>query len=191
MNAHDESRKTHDELQAEVERLRREVTHLEAAQLARRRVQGLLTSERDSFREVFDGSPVPQVWLDRSGRSLRLNKAAQAILGVDNPPSDFTVFNDPQLIMLGIPPYFERALSGETVRVPAHVFNPARTHYNAPDVDLTVETVLYPLAGDVGGQPTVVVQFFDVSARAAAEAEVRRLRDELAQAKTAEDGPDR
>ncbi|WP_243361910.1 PAS domain-containing protein [Fundidesulfovibrio terrae] len=191
MHTHDESRKSHEELQAEVERLRREVTHLEAAQLARRRVQALLTSERDSFREAFDGSSVPQVWLDRSGRVLRLNRVAQAMLGVDIPPSDFTVFNDPQLIMLGVPPYFERALSGETVRVPAHVFNPARTHYSAPDVDLTVETVLYPLAGDVSGQATVVVQFFDVSALAAAEAEVRQLRDELSRMKAAPHDTDR
>ena len=191
MQTRDESRKSREELLAEVERLRREVTHLEAAHLARRRVQALLTSERDAFREAFDASPVPQVWLDRGGATLRLNRPAQAMLGADTAPSGFTIFNDPQLIMLGVPPYFERALAGETVRVPPHVFNPSRTHFGAPDKDLTLETVLYPLADGEGGAPTVVVQFFDVSALACAEAEIRRLRDAFSRAGTAGDAADR
>ena len=185
----DEIRKSREELLAEVERLHREVSHLEAAALARRRVQTQLAEERDSFREAFDASPIPQVWHDNDGSVLRVNRAAQAMLGVDMPPRDFTVYNDPQLVLLGVPEYFKRALTGETVRMPRHVFNASQTHGEAPDADISLETVLYPVFWDVDSVRTVVVQFFDLSAQARAEAEAARLRELLGQAAIPDNGP--
>ena len=161
-------------LQAEIERLRQALRQLEAADAVRRRAQARLQAECDAFRIVFDESPVMQVWFDREGRILRVNKAAQAAAGVEHPPQDFSVFNDPQLIMLGVPGYFEQALAGATVRMPRYVFNVSKTHQPAQDTDMTLETVLYPVFGPDGAVDSVVVQHFDVTDLARAEEAARR-----------------
>ncbi len=175
MDPHDHHRLSHDDLLAEVERLRREVIHLEAAAAARKRVKTQLERERDAYRAVFDECPIIQVWIDREGRVLRGNKVAQALVGMESSPREFTIMNDPQLIMLGVPEYFARALAGETVRMPRYVFNTSKTHATGRDLDLVLETVLHPVFGEDGAVHSVVVQHFDVSALDAAQREVARL----------------
>ena len=163
---HDFSHKSREELLLEIERLKRDVCHLEAAELARRRVQDKLTSECNAFQAAFDLSPVPQLWHDRQGRTLRLNKAAQTLLGMETPPPEFTIFNDPQLVLLGVPEYFKRVLAGETVRVPKHAFNPGKTHSGAPKADRTMASVMYPVFSSNGEVTSVVTQLFDLKALA-------------------------
>lgn len=164
---HDFSQRSREELLLEVERLKRDVCHLEAAALARRRVQDKLVSECNAFRAAFDLSPVPQFWHDREGSTLRLNKAAQTLLGMEMPPPEFTVFNDPQLILIGVPKYFEKVLAGETVRVPRHAFTPSKTHPEAAGMVLTMASVMYPVFSPSGEVTSVVTQLFDLKALAA------------------------
>jgi PAS domain-containing protein len=163
---HDFSHKSREELLQEVERLKRDICHLEAAELARRRVQDKLVSECNAFRTAFDLSTVPQLWHDREGRTLRINKAAQALLGVETTPPEFTVFNDPQLILIGVPEYFNRALAGETVRVPKHAFTPSKTHTGAPGEKLMMASVMYPVLSPSGEVTSVVTQLFNLKALA-------------------------
>lgn len=165
-----------DALLAEIERLRADVAALEAALFASRHVAAGITRERDAFRAAFDDSPIMQIWFGREGEALRLNKAAAAAAGLGGPPPDITVFNEPVLIMMGVPAYFEKALAGETVRMPRYAFNPSHIHLGAPDVTFMLETVLHPVFGSDGGVTGVVVQHFDVTALDAAEKEAGRLR---------------
>jgi hypothetical protein len=164
---------------AEIARLRRELVCQEAAAVASRHVVRQMTKERDAFRAAFDDCPLMQVWCDASGRVLRVNKAASAALGGMQAPPDMTVFNDPQLIMLGVPAYFERALAGEAVRMPRYSFNTSKTHLGAPDVDIVLETMLYPIFGPDGAVDSVVVQHFDMSVQDRAEKEAARLKAAL------------
>jgi len=170
---------THEECLLEIARLRRELACSEAASMALRRVMVQTARERDAFRAVFDECPVPQVWIDRLGRPLRLNKAAGVAMGGVQAPPDMTIFNDPQLIMLGVPKYFEAALAGETVRMPRYVFNVSKTHQGAPDENLTLETLLFPVFGPDGNVDSVVVQHHDLTALARAEDEAASLREVL------------
>ncbi|MBI4805154.1 MAG: hypothetical protein HY795_07955 [Desulfovibrio sp.] len=163
---HDYAHKSREELLREVERLKRAVCHLEAAELARRRLHDKLFVECNAFRAAFDLSPVPQFWHDREGRTLRLNKAAQNLLGMETPPPEFTVFNDPQLVLIGVPEYFKRVLAGETVRVPKHAFTPSQTHTGALEKKLMVASVMYPVFSPEGGVTSVVTQLFDLKALA-------------------------
>jgi PAS domain-containing protein len=163
-------------LQAEIERLRAEVAALDAALFANRHVTAGITQERDAYRAAFDGNPVMQIWLDRHGGILRINKAAMTAAGLDGLPSGMTVFNDPVLIMLGVPAYFEKALTGQTVRMPRYAFNPSHIHLGAPDAALMLETVLHPVFGSGENVTGVVVQHFDMTALDAAEKEAARLR---------------
>lgn len=165
-----------DALQAEIERLRADVAALEAALFANRHVTARITQERDAYRAAFDANPVMQIWLDLDGSILRLNKAALAAAGLDAPPPGMTVFNEPVLIMLGAPAYFEKALAGQTVRMPRYALNPSHIHLGAPDVTLMLETALHPVFGSDATVTGVVVQHFDVTALDAAEKETARLR---------------
>lgn len=167
-----ETASTLQELQAENERLRRELDSLRAADALRRKSRALLEAERNAFRAVFDESPIMQVWFDRNGKVLRANKAAQAVAGSEYPPQDFTIYSDPQLIMLGVPDYFDKALTGQTVCMPRYAFNASRTHEPAPDVDRILETVLYPVFAANGTVDSVIVQHFDVTDLAHAQAQV-------------------
>ncbi|WP_243439186.1 PAS domain-containing protein [Fundidesulfovibrio soli] len=164
---------TREELEAENERLRQALKQLEAAEAVRKRAHARLQAECEAFRSVFDESPVMQIWFDREGRVLRVNKAAMAAASLDQPPQDFSVFTDPQLIMLGVPGYFRQALAGTTVRMPRYVFNAHRTHGPAQDLDMVLETVLYPVFGADGAVDSVVVQHFDVTELARAQEAAR------------------
>jgi len=172
--------KTREECLLELARLHRELACSEAASMALRRVMVQTARERDAFRAVFDECPLPQVWVDRTGRPLRMNRACVAAMGDVKASPDMTIFNDPQLIMLGVPQYFEAALAGNTVRMPRYVFNVSRTHQGAPDVDLTLETLLFPVFGPDGSVDSVVVQHYDLTALARAEEETASLRAALA-----------
>lgn len=172
--------KTREECLLEIARLRRELACSEAASMALRRVMVQTSKERDAFRAVFDECPLPQIWVDRQGRPRRVNKACAAVMGDAKVSPEMTVFNDPQLIMLGVPQYFEAALAGETVRMPRYVFNVAKTHLGGTDQDLTLETVLIPVFGPDGSVDSVVVQHYDLTALARAEDEAASLRAELA-----------
>lgn len=172
--------KTREECLLEIARLRRELACSEAASMALRRVMAQTSRERDAFRAVFDECPLPQIWIDCQGRPRRVNKACVAAMGDVKASPEMTVFNDPQLIMLGVPQYFKTALAGETVRMPRYVFNVGKTHLGGPDLDLTLETVLFPVFGPDGGVDSVVVQHHDLTALARAEDEAARLKTALA-----------
>lgn len=171
---------THEECLLEIARLRRELACSEAASMALRRVMVQTSKERDAFRAVFDECPLPQIWVDRQGRPRRVNKACAAVMGDTKASPEMTVFNDPQLIMLDVPQYFEAALAGEIVRMPRYVFNVAKTHLGGPDQDLTLETVLFPVFGPDGTVDSVVVQHHDLTALARAEDAAASLRAALA-----------
>lgn len=170
---------TREECLLEIARLRRELACSEAASMALRRVMVQTSKERDAFRAVFDECPLPQIWVDRQGRPRRVNKACAAAMGDAKASPEMTIFNDPQLIMLGVPKFFEAALAGETVRMPRYVFNVSRTHQGAPDENLTLETMLFPVFGPDGSVDSVVVQHHDLTALVRAEDEAASLREVL------------
>lgn len=168
-------------LRAEVARLREELKRRDAADAASRLVTARLRAERDAYRNAFDNAPDIQVWCDLKGRLIRCNKATMAAVGDGEIPPDFTVLNDPQLIVLGIPELFARAATGETVAMPRYPFNVANTHGGGPDEDLWLETLLQPVFGESGMVESVIVHHRDVTAEVRAENELKaltRARDE-------------
>ncbi len=175
--------------QSELPRLREDLARARASEAAARLVIEKLQAERDAFRLAFDNAPFMLVWCDRKGRALRLNRATRTAMDDHEPLPDFNVYNDPQLIMLGVPEFFDRALAGETVHMPRYVFNVSKTHLGAPDKDIHMETSLYPVFADDGTVDSVVVRHDDVTALALAERELERLRSLLAAAGV-DAGPD-
>lgn len=147
-------------LLAENERLRRTVRNMEAADALRRESYARLAAECDAFRAAFDDNPVMQLWCDSQGRVLRANKSLQSAMGMEAPPQGYTVFTDPQLIMLGVPRYFKQALQGSVTRIPRYTFNPSKAHGTGLDADFTMETVIHPVFGPDGRVESVVVQHF-------------------------------
>ena len=160
---------------AEFGRMRQEISCLQAQNQACRRVAAMCEHELQAFMTAFDNSPIPQSWYDRDGKFLRASKAGLMPHIRESVPAEYSIFNEPVLIMLGIPALFKRALQGETVRMPRYRFNPSSMSLNAPDRDYVLETVMLPVTGSDGQVTSVIVQHYDLTALDQAEREIRRL----------------
>lgn len=180
MDSHGLMLLSHDDLAEEVSRLRTVVKSLGASETARRRIKDQLLQERNILRSLFDLSPHPIIWLDVKGRFLRANQAALAALVPAQPSAEHSLLSDPQFAALGLKQVFAKVLTGDIMRLPRHRFNPSRTHPGAPNVDLYLETVLYPVEDASGVVHSVLLMHVDVTELARAESTVRELRASLA-----------
>lgn len=180
MDSQDPLLLSHDALVDEVSRLRRELKALEPSEAARRRIKDQLILERNALRALFDLNPNPIIWLDTQGRLLRANRAALACIDHDDTPAAFSVLTDPQLKALGVGEAFAKVLQGATMRMPRHRFNPSLSHPGAPDMNLWLETVLFPVMGANETVDSVVVMHENVTELAQAQREVTELRTLLA-----------
>lgn len=95
-----------------------------------------LQRERDATREaempfasLFEASPIPTAIYRSDGILVAVNSGACAMLGVsaDAVLGKFNVWTDPHSIEMGYAGAFERALHGETTRLPANSFEPAKS----------------------------------------------------------------
>jgi len=180
MDSQDPLLLSHDDLADEVSRLRMVIKSLVASETARRRIKDQLIQERNVLHSLFDLNPHPTVWLDVQGRLLRANQAALACLHPAQPSTEPSSLADPQLAALGVREVFGKVLAGATLRMPRHRFNPSRSHPGAPDVDLFLETVLFPVENANGDVDSVVVMHMNVTELAKAESAVQQLRASLA-----------
>jgi PAS domain S-box-containing protein len=83
-------------------------------------------SQELRYRELFQQAPVSLQILAPDGRTLRVNKAWEALWQIREGTDlhrfilgDYNVLSDPQLVASGIAAYLRRALAGEAVEIPA------------------------------------------------------------------------
>jgi PAS domain S-box-containing protein len=84
-------------------------------------------SSETRFRELFEQAPTSIQILAPDGRTLRVNKAWEALWQIhEGTPlhahilsADYSLLTDAQLIATGIVAYLQRALKGESVEIPA------------------------------------------------------------------------
>jgi PAS domain S-box-containing protein len=88
-------------------------------------------SSETQFRELFEQAPTSLQILAPDGRTLRVNKAWQALWQIDaGTPlhtfilsADYSLLTDPQWVASGIADYLKRALHGESVEIPAAYYD--------------------------------------------------------------------
>jgi diguanylate cyclase (GGDEF)-like protein/PAS domain S-box-containing protein len=84
------------------------------------------------FATLFEQAPFSLQLLSSDGRTLQINKAWEAMWRVREDDGlkeyvlgEYNVFSDPQLAAKGITEYLHRAFAGESVSIPAILYDPA------------------------------------------------------------------
>jgi len=131
------------------------------------------------YRELFHQAPVSLQILAPDGRTLRVNKAWEALWQIQagTPLHGFilggyNVLADPQLIASGIAACLRRALAGEAVEMPAIRYDVARLEGGAAHVRW-VTARAHPIKDAAGAVLEVMLMHEDITERIEAERALR------------------
>ena len=92
------------------------------------------------FRELFEQSPLSIQILAPNGRTMRVNKAWEALWQIHEGSGlkrfvlseDYNVLRDPQLLESGIAALLERACQGESIKIPVVLYDVGRLGGSGP-----------------------------------------------------------
>jgi PAS domain S-box-containing protein len=131
------------------------------------------------YREFFRQAPVSLQILAPDGRTLRVNKAWEALWHIDagTAPYDFVlggynVLTDPQLAANGVDACLRRALAGESVEIPAIRYDVGQLEGGAQHVRW-VTARAHPIKDEHGQVLEVMLMHEDISDRIEAENALR------------------
>ena len=139
--------KNYEELLKEVQKLKQENSSLR--ELYQKDIAEFKAEK--TLQDIIDYNPMAIQILNVEGFTIKVNNAFMLLYG-SLPPSDYSMFNDVQLIEKGFGEFIVKIKNGEVVRFPDMPFNPHDSVPEMPDVPIWVRTVVFPLA-DVTGKP--------------------------------------
>jgi diguanylate cyclase (GGDEF)-like protein len=148
--------------------------------VAKRRAEESEDSLRENelkYRMLSEQSPLAIQIFSPDGRTVRVNQAWEKLWGIPFAViGGYRLFEDEQLVALGIMPILARAFAGERVEIPVIEYDKSRSTMvpNAMGT-LWVRAFAYPLHGSDGKVREVVVIQEDVSERVQAEEQIRNL----------------
>jgi PAS domain S-box-containing protein len=135
------------------------------------------------YRELFRQAPASLQILAPDGRTVRVNKAWQALWQIhegtelyDFVLGGYNVVTDPQLVANGISAYLRRALAGEPVEIPAILYDVGRLEGGAKHARW-VTARAHPVKDEQGAVLEVMLMHEDITARVESE-NALRLREE-------------
>ncbi|MEN3278551.1 MAG: hypothetical protein V7631_4341 [Massilia sp.] len=131
------------------------------------------------YQELFEQAPISIQILAPDGRTLRVNRAWEALWQIGEGSAlktfvlsaDYSLLTDPQLLAKGIVPYLQRALAGESIEIPA-------IHYDVVELGGAgrarwVTARAHPIKDDRGAVLEVMLMHEDITDRVAAETALR------------------
>ena len=124
------------------------------------------------LHDVIAKNPMSIQIVDKEGFTLNVNSAHTRLFG-SVPPSDFSIFNDSQLIQSGFGELIERIKNGEVVTIPDTYYNAHDSVPESPDVPVWVRTVVFPLPDNYGKPEQFVFMHENITERKAAEEALR------------------
>jgi len=131
------------------------------------------------YRELFRQAPVSLQVLAPDGRTLRVNKAWEALWHIhEGTPvyafvlSDYNVLTDPQLVASGVHAYLRRALAGEPVEIPAIRYDVGQLEGGAQRARW-VTARAHPIKDERGAVLEVMLMHEDITDRIDAESALR------------------
>ncbi|KAB2969229.1 bacteriohemerythrin [Zoogloea sp.] len=147
----------------------------------RKRMEMSLQDSEIRFRTLIDESPLAIQIVGLDGRTLRVNKAWEALWGVSIETLDsHSVLDDPQLEQAGVTRLVRRAFAGEGSSVTTIEYDREHMPPGAAERDtFLVRTVIYPSRLSDGCVGEVVLIQEDVTAIRLAERELERHRNQL------------
>jgi len=96
------------------------------------------------LKDIIFKNPMSIQVFDKEGFLLEANPAQKMLFG-SVPPSDYSIFNDPQLVQSGMGEVFDKLRNGEEVHFPDVKFNAHDSVPEMPDVPVWVRTIGFPL----------------------------------------------
>lgn len=138
------------------------------------------------FETLFEQSPFSLQLLASDGRTLRVNKAWEALWNVSDGDGlkewvlgEYNVLTDPQLVEMGVVPLLRRAFAGESVEVPAILYDPVKL--SKPGRARWVRAFAHPVRDAGGLVREVMLIHEDVTDRVHAENALRSSEQRLQQ----------
>lgn len=129
-------------------------------------------------RGMFDESPIACQILSTDGKIIYVNGAFQKLWDVPQDVidhyilSEYNVLADPQLAALGVLPYLQRAIAGESVHIPSAVYFPE--DINVPGRPRCVSAYAYPVKDEDGQVLEVILLQNDITDQKQAEEDLRQ-----------------
>jgi PAS domain S-box-containing protein len=138
-----------------------------------------LPSSEARFREVFEQAPISMQLIAASGRTLQVNKAWEDLwqgtygdgLKQYVLHGDFNILADPQLQAKGVTPYLVRAFAGESVDIPAILYDPNELGIRSEPRWVTA--VAQPIKDERGQVAEIILMHQDITDRVRAEETLR------------------
>ncbi len=121
------------------------------------------------FKDIIEKNPMSIQILDMEGYPLQVNPAHTKLFGVE-PPSNYSIFKDSQLLALGFVKFFERIKKGEVVYFPDSYYNVHDVDPSFPDSPVWIKALGFTL-NDISGNPNkIVIMHENITERKNAEA---------------------
>jgi PAS domain S-box-containing protein len=140
--------------------------------------RGPARRSEELFRAAFEQSPMSTQILSPEGRTIWVNRAWVRLWGVTlEQLGDYNILEDPQLEEKCIAPLLRRAFAGESVELPAILYDPEETIPNMssnPEPGRWVRAFAFPVIDEAGALREVVLMHEDITARRRAEEQARR-----------------
>jgi PAS domain S-box-containing protein len=139
---------------------------------------GAAANPEARFRELFEQAPVSLQILAADGRTVEVNQAWRDLWQIHTGTpllayvlGDYNVLSDPQLEAKGILPYLRRAFAGESVQIPAILYDTAELGVPGPSRWVTARA--HPLKDADGRVLEVMLMHDDISERVQSETTLR------------------
>ena len=131
------------------------------------------------FRELFEQAPVSLQILDPEGYTVQVNRAWEALWHIHEGSElkryvmsrDYNVLRDPQLVTTGVAACLARAMSGESVEIPAIHYDTAAIGQSGRARWVTARA--HPIKDEQGRVVEVMLMHEDITERVQAESILR------------------
>ena len=135
------------------------------------------------FQALFEQAPISIQILAPDGRTLRVNKAWENLWQIHEGSAlkafvmsaDYNVLSDPQLVTTGIAPLLQRAVGGESIEIPAALYDVGQLGGDGPARWVTARA--NPIKDSAGNVIEVMLMHEDISERIHNESALR-IREE-------------
>jgi len=146
----------------------------------RKKIEGELQKSEEQFRALMEQSPIAIQIMNPDGKIVQVNNAYEKLWGITlEDLSEYNILKDKQARDIGMIPYIEKAFEGETATLPEYEYNARNTVQKGRK--LWIRSYIYPVKDENGEIQNVVMIHEDITERKQAEAELKKLNEELEQ----------
>ena len=123
---------------------------------------------KEFLQGIIDKNPMSIQLVDMEGYTLQINAAHTKLFGAV-PPSDYSIFNDLQLIDQNFGELLDRVQKGEVIYFPDFQYNAHQVNPDFPDWPVWIRMVIFPILNSDNTPNQFVLMHEDITKRKLAE----------------------